>query len=104
MVHAIYHCEEANMPEHATVYKRAHAGAYKNIKLGGSWGGAVIGILKALLSKGFKQFYGGEGGIRTLDTLPYTRFPGVRLRPLGHLTMRARSIPQYRGLASLLQC
>ena len=25
--------------------------------------------------------YGGEGGIRTLDTLPYTHFPGVRLRP-----------------------
>ena len=30
---------------------------------------------------------GGEGGIRTLDTLlTYTRFPGVRLKPLGHLT------------------
>jgi hypothetical protein len=28
----------------------------------------------------------GEGGIRTLDTLPYTRIPGVRLRPLGHLS------------------
>jgi hypothetical protein len=25
-------------------------------------------------------------GIRTLDTLPYTHFPGVRLRPLGHLS------------------
>src|SRR5438552_3130901 len=30
--------------------------------------------------------YGGEGGIRTHDTLPYTRFPSVRLRPLGHLS------------------
>ena len=30
---------------------------------------------------------GGEGGIRTLDTLPYTHFPGVRLRPLGHLSV-----------------
>ena len=31
--------------------------------------------------------YGGERGIRTLDTLlTYTRFPGVRLQPLGHLT------------------
>ena len=30
--------------------------------------------------------YGGEGGIRTLDTLPYTHFPGVLLQPLGHLT------------------
>jgi hypothetical protein len=36
---------------------------------------------------------GGEGGIRTLDTLPYTRFPSVRLRPLGHL-----SISWGRGL------
>ena len=30
---------------------------------------------------------GGEGGIRTLDTLlTHTRFPSVRLRPLGHLS------------------
>ena len=29
-----------------------------------------------------------EEGIRTLDTLlAYTRFPGVRLRPLGHLSI-----------------
>ena len=34
---------------------------------------------------GFFRF-GGEGGIRTLDTLPYTHFPGVLLQPLGHLT------------------
>ena len=33
--------------------------------------------------------FGGERGIRTLDTgLPYTRFPGVLLQPLGHLTVR----------------
>ncbi len=32
-----------------------------------------------------KSQIGGESGIRTHDTvLPYTRFPGVRLRPLGH--------------------
>ena len=31
--------------------------------------------------------YGGEGGIRTPDTLPYTHFPGVLLQPLGHLTI-----------------
>ena len=31
---------------------------------------------------------GGEGGIRTLDTLPYTHFPGVLLQPLGHLSRR----------------
>ena len=32
---------------------------------------------------------GGEGGIRTLDTLlTYTHFPGVRLQPLGHLSRK----------------
>ncbi len=31
--------------------------------------------------------FGGERGIRTLDTgLPYTHFPGVLLQPLGHLS------------------
>ena len=30
--------------------------------------------------------FGGEGGIRTLGTLPYTHFPGVLFRPLRHLT------------------
>ena len=30
---------------------------------------------------------GGEKGIRTLETLSaFTHFPGVRLRPLGHLS------------------
>ena len=30
---------------------------------------------------------GGEGGIRTLGTLfTHTRFPGVHLKPLGHLS------------------
>lgn len=34
---------------------------------------------------------GGEGGIRTLDTLlTYTHFPGVRLQPLGHLSDNCR--------------
>lgn len=28
-----------------------------------------------------------EEGIRTPDTLPYTRFPSVRLKPLGHLSV-----------------
>ena len=36
---------------------------------------------------------GGAGGIRTLDTvLPYTHFPGERLRPLGH-----RSAFRWKG-------
>ena len=39
----------------------------------------------ALLQLSFQD--GGEGGIRTLDTLPYTHFPGVLLQPLGHLTV-----------------
>jgi hypothetical protein len=30
----------------------------------------------------FILFINKERGIRTLDTLPYTHFPGVRLRPL----------------------
>ena len=35
----------------------------------------------------FIETNGGEGGIRTLETgTPPTRVPGVRLRPLGHLT------------------
>ncbi len=33
-----------------------------------------------------KSTNGGEQEIRTLDTLPYTHFPGVRLRPLGQLS------------------
>ena len=33
-----------------------------------------------------QQWNGGEGGIRTLDALPHTHFPGVLLRPLGHLS------------------
>src|SRR5690625_1044095 len=35
----------------------------------------------------FPPGYGGEGGIRTLDAgNPHTRFPGVLLKPLGHLS------------------
>ena len=30
--------------------------------------------------------YGGERGIRTLGTLPYTTFPMLHLRPLGQLS------------------
>ena len=32
-------------------------------------------------------FFCREEGIRTLDMLPYTRFPSVRLQPLGHLSI-----------------
>ena len=34
---------------------------------------------------------GGEGGIRTLGDLRHTRFPSVRLRPLGHLSEDPRT-------------
>ena len=30
--------------------------------------------------------FGGERGIRTLEAFRLTHFPGVLLRPLGHLT------------------
>ena len=35
----------------------------------------------------FQEFSRREEGIRTLDTLPYTHFPGVLLQPLGHLSI-----------------
>ena len=38
------------------------------------------------LGTGFGSETGGERGIRTLDAFRHTRFPGVLLRPLGHLT------------------
>ena len=31
---------------------------------------------------------GGESGIRTHDRVSYTRVPGVRLKPLGHLSYK----------------
>jgi hypothetical protein len=40
---------------------------------------------------GFSWKAGGETGIRTLDTLRYTRFPSVRLQPLGHLSAVLRA-------------
>jgi hypothetical protein len=40
-----------------------------------------------------KTIYGGERGIRTLETLlTLTHFPGVLLQPLGHLTVRLLQI------------
>jgi hypothetical protein len=53
------------------------------------------GIINQLLQRGSKTapsvVIGGEGGIRTLGTLlTYTHFPGVLLRPLGHLSSSTR--------------
>jgi hypothetical protein len=48
-----------------------------------------------------KTICGGETGIRTLDTLRYTRFPSVRLQPLGHLSAVLRvflNLPQSEPL------
>ena len=39
---------------------------------------------------------GGESGIRTHGRLPYTRFPSVRLKPLGHLSCVHRAPPTSR--------
>ena len=45
---------------------------------------------------------GGAGGIRTLDTvLPYTHFPGERLRPLGHRSALPRTGAHLGGDAAL---
>jgi hypothetical protein len=44
-----------------------------------------LSLVTRLLS--LLYFYYGQGGIRTRDTLlRYTRSPGVRLQPLGHLS------------------
>lgn len=61
---------------------------------------------RRLILRGFFTFLdllgtilGGQRGIRTPDTLlTYTRFPGVRLQPLGHL-----SYCIFRGLLVLLK-
>ena len=46
---------------------------------------------------------GGERGIRTLDTLlTYTHFPGVRLQPLGHLTVRGCTLNNWAVESNLL--
>ena len=49
--------------------------------------GSATGEKKPVLAYELFFKYGGEGGIRTPDTLPYTHFPGVLLQPLGHLTI-----------------
>src|SRR5256885_17076862 len=41
---------------------------------------------------------GGEGGIRTHDEFPRTRFPGERPRPLGDLSLNEYWICDFRCL------
>ena len=43
------------------------------------------------------QDTGGWGGIRTPDTFRYTRFPGVRNRPLCHPSMSGRKLITENG-------
>jgi hypothetical protein len=45
---------------------------------------------------GLAKVVGGEGGIRTLGTFRYTRFPVVHLRPLGHLSRDRKRAGNHR--------
>ena len=49
-------------------------------------------IVLALKSQNPVLKYGGEGGILTTDPLRITRFRGVLLQPLGHLSVKAMLI------------
>ena len=45
---------------------------------------------------------GGDGGIRTLDTLlTYTHFPGVRLKPLSHLSAARQRVSELTAQRKL---
>src|SRR5208282_1723487 len=49
-----------------------------------------------------RKNYGGERGIRTLDTLlEYARFPGVCLQPLGHLSAGNKTLATRRSRINL---
>ena len=54
--------------------------------------------------EGVPERSGGETGIRTLDTLRYTRFPSVRLQPLGHLSAAgwAQAAPSWELFESTI--
>ncbi len=64
-------------------------------------GGCHMRKKKPVLAYELFLKYGGEGGIRTPDTLPYTHFPGVLLQPLGHLTILSCCSP-WVGNGALL--
>ena len=52
-------------------------------------------LVKLTIFKG-ELYSGGERGIRTLGTLlTYTRFPSVRLKPLGHLSNAREVIAKF---------
>ena len=52
-------------------------------------------IVSRMLQNNKVVINGGETEIRTLDTLRYTRFPSVRLKPLGHLSAVVRTVRIY---------
>ncbi len=64
-------------------------------------GGCHMRKKKPVLAYELFLKYGGEGGIRTPDTLPYTHFPGMLLQPLGHLTILSCCSP-WVGNGALL--
>jgi hypothetical protein len=52
-------------------------------------------------SAGLVKYAGGERGIRTPDRLlTYTRFPGVRLKPLIHLSGKSAIIAEPGSVSS----
>jgi hypothetical protein len=55
-------------------------------------------FIKKLIRIENRDVTGGEGGIRTLDRLlTYTHFPGVLLKPLGHLSGDAARVLVVAG-------
>ena len=57
---------------------------------------------KARYNRAFSVLTGGEGGIRTLDTLlTYTPLAGARLQPLGHFSVRSEMY--YREKISVVK-
>ena len=83
---AIYPHSQHNIPTNVPAGKHGFSGIALEVKSQKPqcflWLEWVSWILLEVLERGD----GGETGIRTLDTLRYTRFPSVRLQPLGHLS------------------
>ena len=53
----------------------------------------------------YKSSFGGEGGIRTLDgRLTHTHFPGVLLRPLGHLSWGSVEVAYQPHPGTRIRC
>ena len=59
--------------------------------------GGICGRTPRRLAAAVEQGSHGEGGIRTLGTRGYTRFPVVHLQPLGHLSLSIVTLERSRG-------